>query len=295
MSEDTLVREGPGSKISESTKDVPGLDIKELQNEDVSKLLESSQILLKQFIEDYPNELPTAVLLPDTSARPLKYLLDPVVDKIARKRGVQKPAFFFVKTKRITYLSSIEWTMEIPPGEGSEEVEKSLLRAKIRRDIGAAEREKIVREEQMDRKKMRERAEEIKSSLKKKGEKPSFVIFDDYKIDGGTISEMRLAFGEKIPAYAFLGMHDNYEDIEVGLEDSKIDPSDKIGRYKDATRGFKYRGTPGVGVTKKQSSSTYSKPIDSSEKDTKENRARIANLRSDMREIGNALATSLDI
>lgn len=275
MTEDTL-------ELQEISPESFDIDIKELDNEDVSKLLESSRNLLRQFIQDYPDELPSAVLLPDTSGRPLKYLLDPVLDKISSERGVEKPKFFFLKVKIPDSLPNIETTLDLTPGKESKKVDEFLLKQLKAGNSWSNEYVLSVRKEQRQRKKMRERAREVKSLLENTGVEPTFVIFDEYIAEGDTINEVRYAFDEKIPAYAFLGVPTGDTTIKIGSEDYRKEGSEIL-----PTRGFDYRGTVGVGVTKKDDSSKYSKPLNPPD------RIKITNLRSDMREIGKAIASSL--
>lgn len=61
-------------------------------------LLEAGKNTLEQLLSDFPDKLPDAVILPDSSARPLLYLAKPTLDAVAKLRGVDSPKYYFMAT-----------------------------------------------------------------------------------------------------------------------------------------------------------------------------------------------------
>ena len=68
-----------------------------LPSRDKRYLEVASERLIQQFIQDYPEKLPDAVILPETTARPLAYLLKPIFSRLAATRGVTAPHLIFFK------------------------------------------------------------------------------------------------------------------------------------------------------------------------------------------------------
>lgn len=79
-----------------------------LSNEDQENLLKSASNLLEQFQTQYPDKLPNIILLPDISARPLFYLLNPAIKAIAEKRQVKAPTFIYFQTYKGPEMSLID-------------------------------------------------------------------------------------------------------------------------------------------------------------------------------------------
>src|SRR3989344_2048836 len=73
-----------------------------LNDWDKKILFEGGKNLVGKILEKFEGKLPEAVIFPETSARPLFYLFDPVFTKISEKMKITKPKIFFFKVKKIS-------------------------------------------------------------------------------------------------------------------------------------------------------------------------------------------------
>lgn len=85
---------------TQETEQSPAVSNVELALKEITKerLEGAGKNLISKFLEDYATTLPDAIILPDTSARPLFYLLRPVLESVATKRGCvcQCPELIFL-------------------------------------------------------------------------------------------------------------------------------------------------------------------------------------------------------
>lgn len=223
-----------------------GLDKKfEVLSERDQKLLDSSlRSIMQEIIKQYPDELPDAVILPDTSGRPLAYLLRPIFAAIAEKRGIKNlPELIFFKTQNNddTYSEALEpsiITFEevegITDGEPAQANETRLTSEDTNVEARAVHAK---------------RAEVIKEHLKRKlnGREPKVIIVDDSVRDEYTTTKsIRNAFGTKdIPAFALLAKQKSVgkgDKISVGIvPKQELDDLKSIGTLFGSFAGFDYR------------------------------------------------------
>lgn len=237
--------------MSESKEMGPDQEI--LPSRDKRYLEVAAERLIQQFIQDFPEKLPDALILPDVSARPLEYLLKPIFTHVAAKRRLPAPLFIFFKVIR-----------PHPMGKGT------------------------VASEEMQY----ERAKEIVQKLLNKGiPNPKLVVFDDYMSGRATtLREVRRAFNDPtLPAYVLLVPNQHVDEYtRFGRLDPFADPI-----FHGESSGFHYRRNTDprkstlMGVYKTPEG-LYSKPIG---EDRNPEAMRI--LRDEMKRIGQKIAANL--
>lgn len=226
-----------------------------LSEQDQHHLTESARNVINQLLADFPKELPDAVILPESSARPLMYLFQPIFHKVAAQRGVEVPKFYFLQR----------------------EVGLDIVDLSRRKDVSGQ---------------VKDRAKEIYKAIKK--ENPRIIIIDDMASQRmTTIKDLREAFGAPLPAYVLLGREDpdsyRAENIKVGSKD----PYTEKLAWGRGSYGFQYRRKRvkerinSTGVEKEEGATFPSVVTD------EESRKAAQNLRSDMRNIGEKLAAEI--
>jgi hypothetical protein len=232
--------------------------------------------------------LPHIIVLPDATARPLFYALKPITQRIAERRGVDAPKFYFFKSERpdavlhthemYTDGNTIDTTaqlLEVMKGLGYDENMIETMKA-----VGDPEKMKIARDQ------MRARAEEID---KREG-RPDIAIVDDYATEQATTAgEIRRAFNDdNIPAYAIFGPGSSevHVGVQVDLADEKsLNP----GQGHSATLTYSGSGATGV---RKSESGKYAEAIrNEPNQETIEQRKKM--LREELKAIGEQVAATL--
>lgn len=214
MAEETTTQENGQPQINRTAED---WDPRELEMMRLArarqwrKLEHAGRNLFEKFLADYPDRLPDVIVLPDVGARPLFYLLRPVLEQVAAQRGVPLPK---------TYFFATVIKNQLPEVTGN--------KAKLR----------------VNRKVFSRRARQIIDDLRRSGiKKPDIVIFDEQTTDlARTKDQIDLAFGRNLPLYAFVSTEralDNPDKkIRSGLNgimsihDLDLDEQG-IGVYKD--------------------------------------------------------------
>ncbi|QQS38381.1 hypothetical protein IPM62_03270 [Candidatus Woesebacteria bacterium] len=186
------------------------------------QLTEHDKVLLKngalkiaqEVIQNYPGNLPDVIVLPDTSARPLRNLFDPIFRSIARQRGVRPPDFVFFQTpggaQKIALRKVNDWGSIAEAKTATQETLINLKKGATlykwfrdrkthqENDRQIQEQRKVLQEvdkvpEILNQQKLR--AKEIVSSCATPD--PNIVIIDDTMIRSGrTIKLIRTAFGD---------------------------------------------------------------------------------------------------
>lgn len=289
------IREEEEKRIGIWTKIYEGLS-----SEDQEYLLRSASSVIDKFLTHHPEKLPDIVILPEISARPLFYLLNPAIKAVCETRQLKPPAFVYFQThkgqemslidgkgreKMLTPVKELRRMMEF--SKGSDPMFQDYLQSEIEsRGSGPAKALKL-------RGLMKRRAQEIMDFSKKAGiVAPQIVIFDDYVTkQHSSIGEIRLAFGSDIPAYCLLQdrgvVFPESMKIFTGMEDP-------YGTTEIAnSQGFEFRSKNqgnrhAIGVEKDESS-LYVKNSPT------RNRTSMENLRVGLQNIGNRIAQRLSI
>lgn len=172
-----------------------------LSDRDQRYLDEATRNIMLRILDQFPAELPDAVILPDTSAVPLADLLRPVFAAIAQRRGLDKtPQLIPFKLLR----KDEAYSTELDPEQESREIDEKTPKSRNYHKQKASEISGRLVAEHPDR-------------------KPSIIIIDDYANDETlTIKTIRNAFGRRdISAYPLLSSGENggYDGVYEGLVD----------------------------------------------------------------------------
>src|SRR3989344_6100280 len=80
----------------------------EILNDWDKKMLEDGLTnVVQEMLQDFEGELPDAILLPDTSARTLLYVLAPIFRRLKEQKGISAPRFYFFNSERNDAIMSI--------------------------------------------------------------------------------------------------------------------------------------------------------------------------------------------
>ncbi|MDF1497099.1 MAG: hypothetical protein P1P90_03485 [Patescibacteria group bacterium] len=69
-----------------------------LSDEDIETIKDGMEKFWKKYQERSPEELPTAVIFTETSARPFAYLFKPILEKLYSSKGIKPPGLGFILT-----------------------------------------------------------------------------------------------------------------------------------------------------------------------------------------------------
>lgn len=220
--------------------------------------------IAQQMLEDFNGKLPDAILYPETSARPLFFAMQPILEGISRLKNLSVPRSYAYNAKRTpTTLflaeyfkrhgkdeqTTINTTEEMEAQFKEAHGEESKL-AKYSTEAGRGEPEKM----KPWRDTMRERAEEILDRENKLNPTPRFAVIDDFATEQATTAnEVRRAFNmPNMHFYAVMGQvgaGELTEPVTVGIE---VDPHQKetMNPSKSFQSRFTFSHMPEVGVTK---------------------------------------------
>ena len=264
------------------------------------------------FIADYPDDLPSAIIYPEASARPLFYLLDPAFGKLAEQRGVPKPLSFFFKVCTqdedlgtalfyeryygkdiVTIKENVQSEIDslqsrLGSGRPDPGIKKEIKRRKDL--IKGMNTDKVC----LLRRVAQSRAEEIRRYVSAAGRPSEIAILDDVIFDGNCVSEIRKAFGDpRIPAYILVSPFN--EDVLSELQPVRIGCLFEkcYQHYQDSGQVVfdwrKHDRSRATGVQK------YTNPSNPYVEIRRKNRDvdSMARLRREMRELGKELALAL--
>lgn len=280
----------------------PKKEEKILNDWDRKYLTEGAQGVIKHMYADFENNFPDVILLPETAARPLYYLLTPIFKKLQENKNTKIPKFVFFNVGKNPHGMQIY--IERYSGMEGEIKESEDLRTAIVEHQKTHELEQSIDEYVADaevekttvsRDLMKERAEEIKEYM---SVTPDFkmAIVDDFHAWQISLDEIKRAFGSReIRAYSMgtsynIKTRDGEFEAKGGYQfqdDSEGNP-DKNERLR-----FSYAGSEAIGVTKDYDVKytepiRYSDPVES-EKLAKEKML----LRDEMKSLGNTIANTI--
>jgi hypothetical protein len=276
-----------------------------LNDWDRKYLIEGGRGVVLKMYEDFNKNFPNVILLPETTSRPLYYLLRPIFEKLKKEKGTIVPKFVFFNiraVKRLSFQRSEEEYVghEI---ETSDELKKLIYKNQTK-DMTEERMDQILEDSQVEkvaisRKIVKERAEEIKNYLKE-NPNATLAILDEYIGSQETINDTRKAFGDnEIPAYGILGPEEsNYSDdfppAEVGYgfhsgEERwyEEDPNPALNRY-----AFSFTHTRPIGV-KKEYDKKYSSVIKPNPDEIEELAREKKQLRNEMKNVGVNIAENI--
>lgn len=231
--------------------------------------------VINSMVENFGGKLPQAIVLADTSARPLMYALRPAFKKVIEERGGEMPHFYFFRPDTFSISDDIDAEEAREGGDAYARQELSDKKASARSS-------------------MRVRAEEILAFERRRGhENRSIAIVDEYATeDMHTIQEARKAFGFDVRAYTVFSQTDSGHSTGLHVEDAE-----KASLNPDSGgAGFSYSKTDAVGVTKEHlKARKYSeKTIPSSSAHSARIETLKRKLRQEMGSIGERVAETLE-
>lgn len=269
-----------------------------LSENDRATLEQAAQNVMQQFLQDYPVRLPEGIVFPETAARPLVYLLSPLMGEAAKQRGVAKPAMYFFKVLgQYDPMKTINQLESIYGKEAEIAIEEERESNPRHYEFYAP----FVKDAKPTHQRYRQRADEIRADLKRRGiDNPSLSIFDDYATEvGSTIRDIRRAFGEKVPAYTLVS------DASREQFTQSLAPA-HAGLYANELNfpywemvGLDYRlDRAAIGVEKEIDPysmyvATYQGIEAEGFMNPKRNQQRMGQLRGEMRDIGSKIAIKL--
>ena len=271
-----------------------------LKDWDKKILEEGLTNVVQEMQDDFNGKLPDAIILPDTSARPLFYALAPVFRRLKEQKGIPAPRFYFFSSERLDVVQSIaEQGFEHEGGKDTidtmEEL-KSYLKSIGYSDSMIESQVAISDPERMKaaRDTMKERANEVLAYESRYGARPNIAVVDDYSTEGATTAgEMRRAFNlPDMHVYTVFGQSDDATQPGV-----IIDPFERetMNPARDFKAKLTYSGRDEVGVFK--NAIQHEKYAERTKPAYKEDASRLAQgkeqLRKEMRAIGEKIAEKL--
>jgi hypothetical protein len=252
--------------------------------------------MFKKIYNDFNNNFPDVILLPERGARPLYYLLNPIFRKINIEKNTTIPKFvyFSVGQKAGVNLQICEQYDDI---KTSNDLKTSMVQ--INPGLSESTIDKLVDIEKVEdvmlsRGKMKERADEILEEILEK--KLQVVIIDEVLSNGATIEEIRKSFkNDELPAYTIVALQYSAGIANAGYtfneEYDNKNPNPQINGYS-----FSFENAEDAIGIKKTPYEKYSLPI------RKDGHIEIEKLvqnkkqlRSEMKNLGEEIAKKIDL
>jgi len=282
--------------------ELPKKEEKILNDWDKKYLTEGAQGIIKHRYADFENNFPDVILLPETAARPLSYLLAPIFKKLQENKNTKVPKFVFFNVGKnphgmqiyIERYSGIEGEIKNSEDFRTAIIEHQKtheLKQSIDEYVADAEVEKTT----VSRGLMKERAQEINEytsvipDLK-------MAIIDDFHAWQISLDEIKRAFDSReIRSYSIgtsyaLKKRDGEFEAKSGyqFQDNSEGNPDKNGRLR-----FSYAGSEAVGVTKSYDNK-YTEPVRYSDSVESQKLAKEKMLlREEMKSLGNIIANTI--
>ena len=262
-------------------------------------LLEGGKNLVQKILKEFRGKLPDAIVYPDTSARPLSYLFDPIFVKISEEKGIRKPRSFFMKVGHSDTFTTI-----FEDNEGRElfynEVEKMLIEKIETGDTALATHKeyffKKAEDTSVKRSVEADRASEIEKyndNLSGRGIIANIAVIDDFSNQGDTRKEINYAFGYEVPYFSVFGNKNEgkVDKDKVGvLIDPDAFPKNPVNDYSTKLSYTLGDQKLTIGVSKKDNIENQYSEVNQNQ--TEEVRKRIMQLRREMKELGQEIANN---
>jgi len=276
-----------------------------LNDWDRKYLTEGSRGVIFKMYEDFGKNFPDVIIIPETSARPLFYILKPIFNKLNKEKGTNVPKFVFfnVGQKPDDFQKKYEQKgFEIKNTEDAKNLLKKEYPTKTEETIAVWAEEMEVEKVNIAKKKMKERADEIKRYLEKNSN-TKMAILDEFEAIGQTNDLIKKSFNlPSMPSYSIAGFYDSGALGTHGYDFTLDTPGEDLteeekGHYsKNPKHGrikFSYSGTRSVGVTKEYDKkyTTAIRPIN--ELEAKQLAKEKKQLREEMSVIGENIAHSI--
>ena len=249
---------------------------------------------MKNMYQDFNNNFPDVIILPERGARPLYYLLDPIFKKLNAEKDTKIPVFiyFSVGKKAGTFMRTSEQYTDI---KTSNDLMQDLM-DECYPDLSIDEIQRIVDKQDVEgvieaRNNMRERAEEINTKIYGKNFK--LAIVDEVLSNGTTVKEVRKAFNnEEIPAYTLVAISSGFD--EMTKSGYRFNDEENQDNPNTNSQSFSFEHSEkALGITK-SFNQKYTTPIKA---ENKEEAAALAlekkQLRVEMRDLGEDIANKV--
>ncbi len=231
---------------------------------------------------------PDIVIFPDTSARPLYYLFNPLFNYLAERDG-NYPQYFFISPNKDVGKVYSETVQILEKRLENDKLDKKT-QDMLKRILHFVR--PLVRDQYQYKSAIDNRAKSIlKNTINK--ENPRIIAIDDYFYDGETAKELFSVFGQNLEFYALLcGLTDEADKLGViyGMADPFV-PEQMRG--KTGSLGFNFRqgkNRLALGV-EKMSDRAVASALPPAKR--KAHSLEIAELRGEMRKIGEEVLTKI--
>jgi hypothetical protein len=227
---------------------------------------------LAAHLEKLPtDELPEVIAILETSARPLAYALQPVIDEIYEERGVSLPKFTFLKVHRpqLPFVNDEELDAFLASGEAGvanvlREIDERIREARKdaqtevpqewwqrRLDDLVDERERFIENASLAQQRSTELQHMVGDLLWRDtaGDAPHRVLFvDDYLSRGNTYAELHRALGgASATLFAFYQSYEDPDPLAI-LHTSDTNGFPIVSATgSERVKGFTYRGAGFIG------------------------------------------------
>lgn len=262
--------------------------------------------VIEKILKEFNGKLPKVVIYPESSARPLYYVFDPVFEKISKIKHQDKPKIVFLKVRQpdtvtqyyedegklddnhfdnlkkniVDHIESreaerkrIPWPTEpLSDDEVAEEIKEKMERIQYTQDNRVHEKA---------------RADEILEYLKKENININdVVVIDEFIMEGDTEYEINKIFGHKLPYFPVFAIEDS-----VGKDQAGFVSNSSHGMLNYKANSF-YRKS--IGVNKREDGK-YVTPNNKGNDFTEQDTEMISKLRKEMRILGEKIAEDLKV
>ncbi len=270
-----------------------------LNDWDKKILLEGGEGVIRKIIQQ--DGIPDVIILPETSARPLYYLIDPSFKKIAEEQNTRSPKYiFFAPSKSDNITSDFEsyatYNEEAEDIAFDAEIFEQYIKNFKEYKNNTSDKELIDKTFE-NKKNDRNRAKELLEKIKKEfGENPKIISIDEFMSDGITSDNIQRAFvGVPINGYSVfdtttsnrragsgltIPMHDTTE----GYTENPSNKNNTILSYKNPSAKYS------IGVTK-ENGNPIATTLRKTENFITEDQEKITTLRKEMKSLGEELAS----
>ncbi len=263
-------------------------------------LLEGSKNVVDRILKEFRGKLPDGIIYPETSARPLAYLFDPIFTKISKEQNRKKPSVFFLKVNRTdTHTKVFEDSKgrELTYDETMQELKKmydSMDSSYALKNHMMNLSTRLVENTHANRFTAEERALEIEKyneELSGKGMIANVAVIDDFTNQGTTATEINYAFGYDVPYFAIFGTtrENPVSEENMGVVIDTDDYPENITSGSNTKLSYtKAALAQAVGINKTEN--INSKYVDVNKNQTVEDRRMMDTLRKEMKQLGEQIA-----
>ena len=288
----------------------PVFESKTLSERDQYYLWVSGTLVLEKVLDFYTNYkrnggFPDAILLPESAARPLAYLIKAACEDIAKAKHAKVPQIFFFMTSRgtdIVQVPELELTQKLRDAQDVLQAMKEDTSGFWKYKDKERQMEKIsVFEKELRSAKTepiaavrKQRGEEILKQLRQQGiMHPRLLVVDDFITPvAGTLKTIRAAFSgiKEVAGIGMLKLHTSQVIQGKNAWAGYIDPFSDVNDSEAV--GFRYKLDPAlkeaaIGVTREGELSKYVRPSPKAQPEL------MNDIRSGMGTIGHAIADVL--